>query len=379
MDTIETNEVINIVEYSEEVRADVQEDDVEKVNRYKITGTAWIDANKDGKRDSSEELLTGIQVYLIDKSTNKIVRDIDTNSNKITSTGNAGKYEFSNLPVGEYFVMFVYDASKFNLTTYQAKGIDVSLNSDAIAINTTIDGERKIAGLTDAVAIVDDNIRDIDIGLYTSEKFDLRLDKYISKITLTTPTIGTKTYTYQNEQVAKVEILGKNVGQSNIAIEYKIVVKNEGAVPGYVKKIVDYLPEDVSFTTELNKDWYLSDNGNVYNSSLANEIINPGESKEVTLIVTTKINEETLGILNNNAEIYEAYNEFGLKDMDSTPANKVAEDDDNSKADVVLALVTGKIIMYTTLALGLIAILGCGIFVIKRTVLDKKYTKKGGE
>ena len=78
-------------------------------------------------------------------------------------------------------------------------------------------------------------------------------------------------------------------------IEYKIVVTNEGAVPGYVKKIVDYLPEELGFNTELNKDWYLSDNGNLYNASLANTVIEPGQSKEVTLIVSKKITENSLG------------------------------------------------------------------------------------
>ena len=61
------------------------------------------------------------------------------------------------------------------------------------------------------------------------------------------------------------------------------MVKNEGAVAGYAKKVVDYLPKGVVFNTELNKDWYLSDNGNVYNTSLENTIINPGETKRTNI------------------------------------------------------------------------------------------------
>ena len=168
-------------------------------------------------------------------------------------------------------------------------------------------------------------------------------------------------------------MLGKNLGKSNIVIEYKIVVTNEGAIPGYAKKIVDYLPKGVGFSTELNKDWYLSDNGNVYNASLANELIQPGESKEVTLVLTKKITEDSLGDpINNNAEIYEASNEQGLKDFDSTPGNKSQDEDDMSKADIILSIVTGKIVMYTTITLGMIAILGFGIFEIKKRILDKK-------
>ena len=310
---------------------------------------------------------------LINKSNNAVVKDLDTGAEKKATTGSDGKYQFDNIPKGQYFVLFIYDASRYNITTYQSKGVDTSLNSDVISINVMLDGERKIAGISDALSVTNSNIRDIDIGLYSSEKFDLRLDKYISKITLTTPTIGTKTYTYSNSKLEKVEVLGKNVGKSNIAIEYKIVITNEGAIAGYAKKIVDYLPEGVGFNTELNKDWYLSENGNVYNASLANTIINPGESKEITLVLTKKITEDSLGtILNNNAEIYESYNEQGLQDMDSTVANKAQDEDDMSKADVLLSLVTGRVIMYTTITLGVIVLLGFGIYEIKRRVLNKK-------
>lgn len=341
-------------------------------NRYKITGTAWIDSNKDGKRDSSEDILPNVTVILLNKENNSIVKDPDSNEDKRVTTGSDGKYEFTNLPQGEYIVVFLYDTSKYTLTTYRAKGVDEYSNSDAISINITVDGNRTIAGITDAIKITNENVRDMDIGVYTSEKFDLSLEKYVSKIVLTTPTIGTRTDDHDNSKTAKVEVLGSNVGKSNIVVEYKIVVKNEGEVAGYAKKIVDYLPEGVGFNTELNKDWYLSDNGNVYNASLANEIINPGETKEIKLILTKKITEESLGILSNNAEIYETYNEQGLKDIDSTAGNKAENEDDMSKADIAISIVTGKIIMYTTITFGVIAILGFGVYEIKKRVLNKK-------
>ena len=200
----------------------------------------------------------------------------------------------------------------------------------------------------------------------------LRLDKYIDKISLTTPTIGTRVDEYNNSELAKVEVLGQNLGQSSAVVEYKIVVTNEGSVPGYVNKIVDYLPEKVDFNTDLNTDWYLSDNGNIYNSSLANQRINPGESKEVTLIVNVNINEETIGTISNNAEIYECYSEQGLKDIDSEVANKNDSEDDISVAEVIVSLVTGKIALYTTLILVTIIIIGFSIYEIKKRVLNKK-------
>ena len=152
-----------------------------------------------------------------------------------------------------------------------------------------------------------------------------------------------------------------------------MVITNEGSVPGYVNKIVDYLPEEVSFNTELNPDWYLSDNGNIYNASLANEKINPGETKEVTLIVSMKVTEDLIGTFSNTAEIYESYNEFGLQDIDSTAGNGISAEDDMSTADVVLAVVTGNaVIIYITVALVVIALIGFGIYEIRKHVLIKK-------
>lgn len=371
IEEVRSNEVSNIIEYNEDAHSGGGSNPVNPSGRYKITGTAWLDVNQNGERETSEELLSGIDVLLMNKDKNSIVKDPDTNQEMRTKTGEDGKYEFSNLPYGDYIVVFAYDASRYSLTKYQESGVDSSFNSDAIDVNITIDGERRIAGITDILSITNSNIRDIDIGLYTAEKFDLRLDKYVSKITLTTPTIGTTTYNYDNEDLAKVEVLGKNLGKSDVAIEYKIVITNEGAVPGYVKKIVDYLPEGVKFNTELNEEWYLSENGNIYNTSLENTKINPGESKEVTLVVSHNISK--VEILNNSAEIYESYNEQGLADIDSTPGNKVETEDDMSKADVVLSLVTGgQAIMIVTIILGITVILAFGIYEIKRRVLSKK-------
>ena len=110
--------------------------------------------------------------------------------------------------------------------------------------------------MTDTIEISNSNLRDIDIGLYVQEKFDLRLDKYISKITRTTPTSGTDIFDYSNEKLTKIEVLKKNLGKSSIVVEYKIVVKNEGAVAGYAKKVVDYLPKGVVFNTEIKTGIY---------------------------------------------------------------------------------------------------------------------------
>lgn len=371
-DEVQTNEVSCIIEYDEDIHNGSGGGTTTK--NHKISGTAWIDDNMNGRRDTEEQRLGNIQVVLLDKNAGSIVKDPDSNEQKITTTTQTGTYQFTNIPNGEYLVVFLYDSSNYSLTEYKKDGVDEGFNSDVIDVNITLEGKRRIAAITDTIVVNGGNVRDIDIGVYTANKFDLSLDKTVSKITLTTPTIGTKTYEYNN-QVGKVEVLGQNLGKSNAVIEYKISIKNEGSVAGYVNKIVDYLPEEVSFDTELNPDWYLSDNGNIYNSSLSNEVIKPGETKEVTLIVSLKITEDKIGSIYNDAEIYESYNEQGLKDIDSTVGNKADSEDDMSQAIVVVSLVTGKIIMYTSIAVVVIALVGFGVFEIKKHVLKGKKNK----
>lgn len=50
---------------------------------YKISGTAWLDSNNDGKRDDTESTLGGIGVMLINSENGQIVKDITTGQNKV--------------------------------------------------------------------------------------------------------------------------------------------------------------------------------------------------------------------------------------------------------------------------------------------------------
>lgn len=375
IEQVKLNDVTMYLHYNNDVHdSDEQEPETPGNNRYKITGTAWLDSNQNGQREENETLLSGIEVLLLDKQTSQIVQDVDTKQNKTTTTNENGYYEFSNLISDEYLVVFLYDSGKYTITEYQKQDVNDNFNNDAISMKVILNGEQRNAGVTDTIRVTNQNQRNIDIGLYTAEKFDMRLDKYVTEITLTTPTIGTHTYTYRDSQLERVEILAQNVNKSNIIIKYKIVVTNEGQVPGYVKKIIDYLPEGTSFNSEINQDWYISDNNRtVFNTSLENTKINPGESKEVELVLSLTITDENIGnIVNNNAEIYETYNEQGLTDIDSTEANQAEQEDDMSKADIVLSVVTGKIVMYSILGIVILAMLITGIIFIQKKVFKKK-------
>ena len=368
-ESVVSNSLTHYIEY------DPSQHGKEEIGRYSILGCVWNDENRNGRREDNEAKLSEVEVMLFDRKTNHVVTDIDNHQKKVVKTDSNGNYQFSNLVKGDYFVVFHYDAARYYITDYQKNGVEEFLNSDAISAKVVLDEVIENVGMTDKINLTNSNTRNIDLGLYDAEKFDLKLDKYIRQITLTTPTIGTKTYSYDSN-IAKIEILGKNLNKSNIAIEYKIVITNEGAVPGYVKKIVDYLPDTLQFKSEMNRNWYQGNDNHLYCTELENVEIKPGESKEVSLIVTKKITEGSLGTIRNEAEIYETYNVQGLQDIDSIPGNRIHEEDDMSFADLVLSLVTGKIVAGVIISTLVLLIVFISCYQIKKRVLTQK-EKKG--
>lgn len=335
---------------------------------YTISGTAWLDSNSDGRMDKEESTLGNIDMMLINAENGQIVKDIVTGNQKMLATDEEGNYTFANLKPGKYIVVYLYDTTNYSLTEYKKQGVSENANSDAVAMKVKLNGETIDAATSDSLEITNENIKDINLGLTVSKKFDLKLDKVVSKVTVT-DSKGTKTNDAKDAKLAKVDLNSKTINGASVVIEYKIRITNEGAVAGYAKKIVDYLPKEMKFSSELNKDWYQAEDGNIYNSSLANTIIAPGETKELTLLLTKQMTDESTGNINNTAEIYEAYNDLGIKDVDSTPANKVQNEDDMSSADVILGIKTGEIYVYILITVITIGIFGAGIYLINKKVL----------
>lgn len=344
---------------------EVKESEITTTKR--IMGQVWEDKNANGVKDEDETKFSNVEVMLFDNKAGDFVKDSEGKIIK-TLTSEDGIYTITNIKEGKYTVVFLYDNANYSATTYRKENVDESRNSDALDSKIAIDGVTRIAAITEEIQIKDSNIYNIDLGLVANKKFDLKLDKTVSKITVQ-DSEGIKVYEYEDTKLAKKDLSSKKVNDTTIVVEYKIKVTNEGAVAGYVKKIVDYMPEEMKFSSELNRDWYVASNGDLYNSSLANTIINPGETKEVTLTLSKKMSEDTLGLINNTAEIYEAYNDLGLKDVDSKEANKISEEDDMSGADILITVKTGETIMFIGLSITIIATITIAAYFIKKKVL----------
>ena len=310
----------------------------------------------------------GLTVKLLNAETNEYVKDEDGND-LTTTTSSTGFYSFSKVPAGQYIVIFEYDTVQYGLTAFRNEGTADDLSSKVITKNVVIDGQEQQVAATEVIKVENENIANINIGLITAKKYDLQLDKYISKVTVQNST--TTTHTYENTTLAKEEIHAKEVNGSTVIVEYTIRVTNNGDVAAYVRKIADYLSSDYEFNSQLNKDWYQSGN-EVYCTSLANTKLEPGESKDVKLTVIKTMTESNTGLVNNTAEIVESYNEYGLTDINSTEGNKAKGENDMGSADLIISIKTGEVVMTVTLVITTIAILGVAIYLIKKLFINRK-------
>ena len=320
---------------------------------YKISGTAWLDSNKDATITEGETKVANIPVKALDK---------DGNVKATATTAENGTYTLQGLAKGTYTVIFEYDSSKYMLTEYQKAGTEESSNSKVVEGNYN---GKKVA-TTNNITIDNTSIANINIGLIEGSNFDLSLNKKVTQISMAnTKTTKTKKY---DTQLAKIDLDYKYINSTKVAVEYEITVTNEGDIPGYASKIVDYLPEGFDFSSELNKDWYTSGKG-IETKALEKELINPGESKTVTLILTKSMTENGNGIYSNTAEIAEAYNDYAKEDSDSTPGNNQEGEDDQSSANVILGLKTGGPITYITLTITIMALVSIAAYEINKRVL----------
>ena len=342
----------------------------DKDGTYSISGLAWLDENKNGIRDNNEQILPGIQVILLDEQSNIVTNSEGTELSTIT--GITGTYKFSNLPKGEYLVVFKYDTIKYSVTKYKTEDAEEQLNSDVISKEKDLNGSAQLVAVTDTIKIEDSNITNIDLGLVENPVFDLSLEKYVTKVIVTNDEESTS-YEFNQETLAKVEIAAKKLSKSSILVQYEIKVTNNGDIAGYANDVIDYLPKELAFNSEMNPEWYSDSKGALHNISLSETAIDSGKSKTVKLVLTKLLNENSTGTIENTAEIGKSTNLQNIVDIDSTASNKLQGEDDINSASLIISIKTGGPALYIGIVIISLAVLGMGIYLIDKKVL------KGGK
>lgn len=242
-------------------------------------------------------------------------------------------------------------------------------DTDKIIINTA---EISKDSDDDIDSTPDNNVEnedDLDKEYIKVQYFDLSLKKWVTetRVTFNGKTTSTKTgFNENSKEIAKVDLVAKNMKKTTVKFVYSIKVINEGKIPGYAYEIKDYIPSGLEFKQEDNKDWKELKNGQVVTDKLKDTLLNPGESATVEIVFTWKNSTTNVGLKTNYAEISKDSGD----DIDSVPDNFNKEEDDIDDAQVILSIKTAGPKTYIWLTFISVAILAAGVWSIKKYIIE---------
>ncbi len=341
---------------------DVKKEDEKLVRNYEITGKAWDDTNKNGVYDEDERPLANVIAKLVDNSKNRIIKTVLTNED--------GSYIFTEVPNGEYSVMFEYETQKYSPTVYKKNNVQDNVTSDAISINRQDEGTKQVA-VSDGIKIDFQSKSDENLGLVNNNTFNMSLKGEVTKLRLVNgDNKNDITDKKVDKTVNKFKVSPFTSGNSNVEVEYKLKVVNEGNVPGKITKIGAYLSNDEKLVEGQN--WKLEHDGLASSRQLENEEIEPGQEKEITISIATTMDKVMDKVLSNRFEILETSNNLGAKDINSVEGNNSTNEDDNINLDIVI--VRDFTVIYITI-LAAIAAVGLA-FRNKIIQIFKKFKKE---
>ncbi len=354
----------------------------------------YNEGSKDGyATEIKDDIPEGLE-YLPDNEINQEYewRLVDENDNEVTDVSKA-KYVVTNYLSKEnetkdrQNLMKAFD--KETMTTPEYRDVKIAFKvtepttSDRILINYA-----QISEQTDKKGIHREDRDstpnewkgedDEDIEKVRVLYFDLALRKWVTKAIVTqdgkTEVTPTGHQAEDNpEEVVKVDLKRSKINSVVVKFEYQIRVTNEGEVAGYAKEIKDRIPQGLKFDKADNPNWAEVKDGVITTNELQNTLLQPGESAEVTVILTWVNSETNMGVKVNVAEISEDYNDYGTPDIDSTPNNNVSGEDDIDDAPVMLTVKTGvQDFKYILICLGVFAILALGVNSIKKNYKKTK-------
>ena len=263
-----------------------------------------------------------------------------------------------------------------DITKYEDENKNPVIDRDSIEGNVDVPDDDDLPGYKgdehgDYIPGQED---DDDFEKVVVKTFDLALRKWVTQAIVIEDGNQTITETghqpYDDpEQIVKVEIHRKKLNSTTVKFRYSIRVTNEGEIPGYATEITDYIPQGLKFVAEDNPGWTDLGNNMISTNLLADKLLQPGEYADIDVVLTWINGEDTMGLMENTAEISDDYNDYDIPDKDSTPNNKKPGEDDIDDAPVMLSISTGQVRIYFTLGFIILFTIAGGIILIKKYVL----------
>ena len=122
----------------------------------------------------------------------------------------------------------------------------------------------------------------LDLGLRLRQVFDVKVNKYITNVTVTS-TKGTESHDYNYKKQVRLDF--RNLKNTSFKVTYVIEIENTKYFPGTVGNIIETIPEGMTFDSSLaeNSGWYEND-GNLYYSDLSSTLLMPGEKYRIPIV-----------------------------------------------------------------------------------------------
>ena len=209
--------------------------------------------------------------------------------------------------------------------------------------------------------------------------FDLALYKWVTDAIVTEDGKTTEYPSYHSQtdksNMVDISIKKNKVNDVTVKFKYQIKVENQGTIAGKALEVKDHIPAGLKFVAEDNTEfgWVATDDQTVTTDYLKDTVLEPGETAEVTIVLTWINGSDNLGEKVNYAEISEDENEHGWKDIDSSTDNfkDVPREDDEDGDVVMLQIRTGaaSYVVYIAVALAAMSIVVAGVVGIKKYVL----------
>ena len=312
-------------------------------------GKNMLPENAEGKYTEEKQVITyyyyqpaKVIVHYVDMTTNEELQE----TNKET-----GKVQSSQVVIeGSNQVDYETEAKEFPYYTLVEK--DEEGNS---LLPENAEGKMKVE------ITKDENGKDIvkntiDVYYYYEPKpFNIGVEKEIIGII-----VDGESRTPTNGKLERVEIYRKDVEKARVQVEYKIKVINSGEVEGAVT-MEDRLPEGMSLA---NNDGTWEEQDGVLRKIIPE--INPGETKEYTVVLNWNTAETNMGEKDNVINIVDTQNVPGFVDNN--------DKDNTSNANVIIAVETGELPI--GLILTLVALVGLETVTLRYAVVLTKRQKK---
>ena len=258
-----------------------------------ISGKVFNDINENGVQDEGDKYVSNVPVtlYKVDGEEHTKVAESTTNKD--------GRYEFKNLDIGKYYIDINYDGKQYDLTLRYASDNE-TIDSDAYKVSDTVAriSNKRTPDDPFGIRLTREitKLENYDMGLIPRYSFGFDIKKYITKTELFYKgSVAVKNY----NNLSKVLLDIRNSQLATAKVYYGISITNNSVTPGYVTELEESIPDGLVFdpNEELNKGWTMV-NGKAYSTTLDSELIKPGETKYLQIVLFMPAREDGKTFIN---------------------------------------------------------------------------------